>query len=255
MTLAEKQVPAAMILIVEDDNDLADLINMHLSFQGHDVVRVTSLQQARQALTEQTFDLLVLDRGLEDGDGLSLCQGIRQQQIGSQPWIPVLVLTARDTEKDKVEGLESGADDYLTKPFSVLEFQARIRAILRRQHFSKKDAANDTVLAIQASDDSRANVLNFGDLIINPATHQVELKHDAISLTATEFTLLHFMAKRPGRVYSKDELLEAVWQTQFSGYHHTVCSTINRLRTKLNASNEEHKYIHTIWGVGYKFEA
>ncbi|MGF1735774.1 response regulator transcription factor [Photobacterium satsumensis] len=254
MTLAEKQVPAAMILIVEDDNDLADLINMHLSFQGHDVVRVTSLQQAKLALAKHPFDLMVLDRGLEDGDGLSLCQGIRQHQIGSQPWLPVLVLTAKDTEKDKVEGLESGADDYLTKPFSVLEFQARVRAMLRRQNFSK-EAANDTELATQAHDDSRANILNFGDLIINPATHQVELKNDAISLTATEFTLLHFLAKKPGRVYSKDELLEAVWQTQFSGYHHTVCSTINRLRTKLNASNEEHKYIHTVWGVGYKFEA
>ena len=99
MTLAEKQVPAAMILIVEDDNDLADLINMHLSFQGHDVVRVTSLEQARQALAKQSFDLLVLDRGLEDGDGLSLCQGIRQHQYGSQPWLPVLVLTAKDSRK------------------------------------------------------------------------------------------------------------------------------------------------------------
>ncbi|MCQ1058623.1 response regulator transcription factor [Photobacterium sp. ZSDE20] len=254
MTLAEKQVPAAMILIVEDDNDLADLINMHLSFQGHNVVRVTSLQQARQALTNQSFELLVLDRGLEDGDGLSLCQAIRHHQIGSQPWLPVLVLTARDAEKDKVEGLESGADDYLTKPFSVLEFQARVRAMLRRQHFSK-EAANDTDPTTQKHNDNRSHVLNFGDLIINPTTHKVELKQDDISLTATEFTLLHFLAKKPGRVYSKDELLEAVWQTHFSGYHHTVCSTINRLRTKLNASNEEHKYIHTVWGVGYKFEA
>lgn len=254
MTLAEKQVPAAMILIVEDDNDLADLINMHLSFQGHDVVRVTSLELARQALAKQSFDLLVLDRGLDDGDGLSLCQGIRQHQIGSQPWLPVLVLTAKDAEKDKVEGLESGADDYLTKPFSVLEFQARVRAMLRRQHFSNP-AVNDPDLPPDVAEDNQENVLSFGDLIINPVTHQVEFKHNAISLTATEFTLLHFLAKRPGRVYSKDELLNAVWQTQFSGYHHTVCSTINRLRTKLNASNDDHKYIHTVWGVGYKFEA
>ncbi|MBC7004252.1 response regulator transcription factor [Photobacterium sp. BZF1] len=255
MNLAEKQVPAAMILIVEDDNDLADLINMHLSFQGHDVVRVTSLAQAQKALAEQPFDLLVLDRGLEDGDGLSLCQGIRQHQIGNQPWLPVLVLTAKDAEKDKVEGLESGADDYLTKPFSVLEFQARVRAMLRRQHFSKDEAVNDPDLVANNSDDSMESVLRFGDLIINPVTHQVEFKHSSISLTATEFTLLHFLAKRPGRVYSKDELLDAVWQTQFSGYHHTVCSTINRLRTKLNANNDEQQYIHTVWGVGYKFEA
>ncbi len=132
-------IDPAMILIVEDDNDLAELISMHLTFQGHDVVRVTSLELARKRLDSTSFDLIVLDRGLEDGDGMQLCHELRQQQN----WLPVLILTARDSEKDRVEGLESGADDYLTKPFSVLEFQARVRAMLRRKnHMADSSSAN-----------------------------------------------------------------------------------------------------------------
>ncbi|MGF1684158.1 response regulator transcription factor [Photobacterium minamisatsumaniensis] len=258
MTTQTKQVDPAMILIVEDDNDLADLISMHLSFQGHEVTRVITLEQARCSIensktAENPFDLLVLDRGLEDGDGLTLCQELRQQDN----WLPVLMLTARDTEKDKVDGLESGADDYLTKPFSVLEFQARVRSILRRKVHPLQPHNNDNTeskqsLTIQANEEK---ILSFEGLTIRPQSHQVELGDQPISLTATEFTLLHFLASKPGRVYSKDELLDRVWQTNFSGYHHTVCSTINRLRTKLELPYTQHKYIHTVWGVGYKFQA
>ncbi|MGF1702099.1 response regulator transcription factor [Photobacterium makurazakiensis] len=258
MKTQTKQVDPAMILIVEDDNDLADLISMHLSFQGHEVTRVMTLEQARCSIennnkTESPFDLLVLDRGLEDGDGLTLCQELRQQDN----WLPVLMLTARDTEKDKVDGLESGADDYLTKPFSVLEFQARVRSILRRKIHPQQPHKNDhndskQPLTIQTNEET---ILSFEGLTIRPQSHQVELDDQPISLTATEFTLLHFLASKPGRVYSKDELLDRVWQTNFSGYHHTVCSTINRLRTKLELPYTQHKYIHTVWGVGYKFQA
>lgn len=246
-TAPPNNIDPAVILIVEDDNDLAELISMHLTFQGHEVVRATSLEQARNSIKTTLFDLMVLDRGLDDGDGMLLCHELRQQQN----WLPVLILTARDSEKDKVEGLESGADDYLTKPFSVLEFQARVRTILRRKnHQPDANSASSG-----ATVDDAESVLEFNGLTIRPQSHQVEIEQQPVKLTATEFTLLHFMAQRPGRVYSKDELLEQVWHTDFSGYHHTVCSTVNRLRTKLESPKTKHKYIHTIWGVGYKFQA
>ncbi|MGP8305830.1 response regulator transcription factor [Vibrio sp. YIC-376] len=233
---------AANILLIEDDNDLADLVQMHLKFQGHYVTRVVSIEKGKAEYQRQTFDLVILDRGLPDGDGLELCHYLRQQQ----DWTPVLVLTARDSEMDKVDGLEADVDDYITKPFSVLEFQARVRNVLRRvnQTTDKKTKQTET-----------ENVLNFGALKIVPELHQVLLNNKDVSLTATEFSLLQFLATRPGRVYSKDELLDHVWNTNHAGYHHTVCSTINRLRSKLMLSDSEHHFIQTVWGVGYKFQS
>ncbi|PST91218.1 DNA-binding response regulator [Photobacterium jeanii] len=247
------------ILLVEDDNDLAELIAMHLKMQGYTPIRTTSLAKAKQVIDNTEIDLVVLDRGLDDGDGLELCQALRQQQN----WLPILMLTARDGEMDKVAGLEAGADDYLTKPFSVLEFQARVRTLFRRQtveqqkqqsmrsshHKEQEQGQHSTEKS------SDPNALQFEGLVINPERHQVEVNHQMITLTATEFTLLHFLAKKPGRVYSKEELLQQVWQTDYSGYQHTVCSTVNRLRTKLEHANPDHPFIHTVWGVGYKFEA
>lgn len=261
ITKTNQVIAPSNILIVEDDNDLAELIGMHLTLQNHQVVRATTITEANKLITENQFSLMILDRGLDDGDGLTLCHTLRQHEN----WTPVLMLTARDSEKDKVEGLESGADDYLTKPFSVLEFQARVRAILRReshnessnsdQRIQQTHSENTQSIAINNASDNQEPVLRFNGLAIKPQSHQVEVNQQPINLTATEFTLLHFLAKRPGRVYSKDELLSQVWHTDFSGYHHTVCSTVNRLRTKLEACHPKHKYIHTIWGVGYKFQA
>ncbi|CAH0529217.1 response regulator transcription factor [Vibrio hippocampi] len=231
----------AHILLVEDDDDLAELIQMQLKFQGHQVVRVTNIRDAESEFSQQPFDIVVLDRGLPDGDGLTFCQQLRQHQH----WQPVLMLTARDCEMDKVAGLEAGVDDYMTKPFSVLEFQARVRNVLRR------------VAQLSSLDEPQAeqeNRMVFGPLQIVPERHQVSLQDRQITLTATEFTLLRFLASRPGRVYSKDELLDHVWQTNHSGYHHTVCSTINRLRGKLTLEQSEHHFIQTVWGVGYKFQ-
>ncbi|MGF1774271.1 response regulator transcription factor [Vibrio wakamikoensis] len=248
---------AANILLVEDDDDLADLVQMHLKFQGHQVTRVSLCGEARQHCSVQPFDLVILDRGLPDGDGIDVCHSLRRVE----DWTPVLMLTARDSEMDKVDGLEAGVDDYITKPFSVLEFQARVRNILRRQTRPGSSAQ-----------ESENNELVFGPLTISPEQHTVSLHGKAIALTATEFTLLHFLASRPGRVYSKDELLEHVWHTNHTGYHHTVCSTINRLRTKLTVpdstqmsadteasdnsqpSNQQ-SFVQTVWGVGYKFQS
>ncbi|GEA50815.1 DNA-binding response regulator [Vibrio inusitatus NBRC 102082] len=233
--------PMANILLVEDDEDLAELVLMHLKFQGHKVTRVARCGDALKLYQQQVFDLLVLDRGLPDGDGLDICHQLRQQKN----WTPVLMLTARDSEMDKVDGLEAGVDAYITKPFSVLEFQARVRNILRR-------VSQVSVSSVDVEFNNTA--MNFGLLKITPELHQVSLDDKDVVLTATEFTLLKFLASRPGRVYSKDELLGHVWNTEHSGYHHTVCSTINRLRTKLKLPSDEHHFIQTVWGVGYKFQ-
>ncbi|UYI49050.1 response regulator transcription factor [Vibrio natriegens] len=233
---------AASILLIEDDNDLAELVQMHLKFQGHHVTRVVSIEKGKAEYQRQTFELVILDRGLPDGDGLELCHYLRQQQ----DWTPVLVLTARDSEMDKVDGLEADVDDYITKPFSVLEFQARVRNVLRRVNQTTDNKARETEVE---------DALNFGALKIVPALHQVSLNNKDVSLTAMEFSLLQFLATRPGRVYSKDELLDHVWNTNHAGYHHTVCSTINRLRSKLMLSDSEHHFIQTVWGVGYKFQS
>ncbi|WMN89650.1 response regulator transcription factor [Vibrio parahaemolyticus] len=232
----------ANILLIEDDKDLAELVQMHLKFQGHHVMRVASIEKGKAEYQQQTFDLVILDRGLPDGDGLELCHYLRQQQ----DWTPVLVLTARDSEMDKVDGLEADVDDYITKPFSVLEFQARVRNVLRRVNQTTDNKARETEVE---------DALNFGALKIVPALHQVSLNNKEVSLTAMEFSLLQFLATRPGRVYSKDELLDHVWNTNHAGYHHTVCSTINRLRSKLMLSDSEHHFIQTVWGVGYKFQS
>ncbi|WP_087018554.1 response regulator transcription factor [Thaumasiovibrio subtropicus] len=232
-------VQAANILLVEDDKDLSELIAMQLTFQGHKVTKTQCLKDADQQLAETAFDLVVLDRGLADGDGADLCQQWRQRGVT----LPILILTARDGEMDKVAGLESGADDYMTKPFSVLEFQARVRTLLRRLKSEPSTSPPPT---------DNSPDLQFSGLTIYPELHKVEIDQQSVTLTANEFALLMLLANRPGRVFSKEEILNQVWETNFSGYHHTVCSTINRLRNKL--TSPEYKYVHTVWGVGYKFE-
>ena len=174
----------ANILLVEDDDDLAELVQMHLKFQGHDVTRTNSIDKANALYSNDQFDLVVLDRGLPDGDGLDFCRMLRQQE----DWTPVLMLTARDAELDKVSGLEAGVDDYITKPFSVLEFQARVRNVLRRlNHVESTGQSTSTI----------ESIMSFGGLTIQPERHQVSLNNQDVPLTATEFTLLHFLATRP----------------------------------------------------------
>ncbi len=238
------------VLVLENDDDIASLLTMHLKVMGHSVSRVSSMSEGHKTLDTQQVDAIVLDRGLDDGDGATFCAELRKKKNG----LPVMMLTARDSEHDIIDGLESGADDYLTKPFSVVQFQARIRALFRRMTY-------DTWQTNEASDDKsesnspESEVLVINDLVINPITFSVCRGEVSISLTATEFSLLHLMAKNPGHVFSKDALLDKVWQTQFEGYHHAVCCTVNRLRSKLEVTPDKPKYIQTVWGVGYKFSA
>ncbi|MDD1793969.1 response regulator transcription factor [Enterovibrio makurazakiensis] len=237
------------VLVLEDDADISGLIALHLKVMGFEVTRGTSLVAGYQALVENNIVAVVLDRGLDDGDGKTFCEYLRQKQNG----IPVLMLTALDSESDMVEGFESGADDYLAKPFSVVEFQARVRALMRRAAVHNHWQNSSEAVIEPSSEDENEASLMFDHLEISTETHSVTLGGKTINLTPTEFSLLCCLAKRPERVFSKDELLSRVWNTDYDGYRHTVCCAINRLRSKLESDPDMPKYIHTVWGVGYKF--
>ncbi|QFU21040.1 response regulator transcription factor [Shewanella eurypsychrophilus] len=226
------------ILIVEDEPDLANLIILNLNTLNYGVTHSTTLKHAREAIEQQQFDLILIDRMLPDGDGIMLCQQLRE----SGQMVPCMMLTAKDSEADIVLGLEAGADDYLTKPFSVLELRARVKALLRRSHQMEAQQ--------EAKQESQ---LDFNGITINCNTREVIAFDTSLDLTAREFDLLLFMAQHPKRVFSRMQLLEAVWGYSYTGYEHTVNSHINRLRAKLSHSSSSTELVKTVWGVGYKF--
>ena len=225
------------ILVVEDDQDINNLITMNLQDNYHSVDHCDHGARGMAMALKGDYDAIVLDIMLPEVDGLEICRTLRANQIHT----PILMLTARDGEADRVVGLEMGADDYLTKPFSVRELQARVKAMLRRMDMMKK----------QESVPSR--LLEFDGLSIDEFKRQVFLEGKAIDLTSTEFDLLVFMARKPGLVFSRSQLLDSVWGYQHGGYEHTVNSHVNRLRNKLEQDPSNPKYVLTIWGVGYKF--
>ena len=225
------------LLLVEDDKDINQLICLNLEALDFNV---TSCENGREGLAlavEGGFDLMILDVMLPEMDGLTLCKRLRQ----SKNFTPILMLTAKNSEADRVIGLEVGADDYLSKPFSILELQARVKAMLRRVQFNHYQ-------------DPVANAVDtFGELTIDRNKRRVSLRGDEVHLTAKEFDLLLYLACSPGRVYSRGDLLDAVWGYKHSGYEHTVNSHINRLRSKLEEDPANPIYVLTVWGVGYKF--
>jgi len=224
------------VLIVEDDLDIVELLSIHLSDLDCELTKATDGAKGYDLAYQNRYDLIVLDLMLPKMDGLEVCRKLRGKEIHT----PILMLTARAEEIDKVLGLETGADDYLTKPFSVREFIARVKAIFRRSK-------------ITSGGESDNQSLVFGDLQIETSKRKVLLKGNRIELTPKEFDLLHLMASKPGRSYSRDELLNLVWGYEFSGYEHTVNSHINRLRSKIEPDINDHTYILTTWGVGYRF--
>ncbi len=227
------------ILVIEDNPEIAELLAMHLGDEGY---RVDLAARGDLGLTKAQgggYDLLILDLMLPGLDGLSVCRELRR----SDPLLPILMLTAKGTELDRVLGLELGADDYLTKPFSVRELVARVKAQLRRVQ----------ALAQHTTPVEQGQALRCADLLIDPDRRRVTRADTPIELTAREFDLLHFFARHPGRVYSRVQLLEQVWGYGHEGYEHTVNSHINRLRAKLEPDPANPRYVLTVWGVGYKF--
>jgi len=232
--LAEKM--NKRILVIEDDQDINTLIAMNLKDMNHDVDTCDHGGRGFEMAKGGQYDLLVLDLMLPQMDGLEICRNLRAANVLT----PILMLTARDSEADRVVGLEMGADDYLTKPFSVRELQARVKAMLRRMDMLNKPQPE-------------ADQLVIDELIINVGKRKVLLSNTEIELTSTEFDLLIYMARQPGMVFSRTQLLDNVWGYQHSGYEHTVNSHINRLRNKLEKDPSKPEYILTVWGVGYKF--
>ncbi|MCR9250379.1 MAG: response regulator transcription factor [bacterium] len=225
------------VLLVEDDVHIRDLLEIHLKDLGcHLTTQTDGLKGLNTALTDP-FDLIVLDIMLPNMDGLEICRKLRAEKIAT----PILMLTARSEEIDKILGLETGADDYLTKPFSVREFIARVKAIFRR------------VELLTTKDTPQESALKFGDLEIDKSKRKVSLGSNRIELTPKEFDLLALLASHPGRSYSREQLLSLIWGYEFSGYEHTVNSHINRLRAKIEPDVNNPTFIMTTWGIGYRF--
>jgi DNA-binding response OmpR family regulator len=226
------------VLVVEDDPDIAHLLELHLRDLPCDVDVAEDGASALDALLARAYDAIILDLVLPHVDGLAVCRAIRQQRIDT----PVLMLTARSTEMDRVVGLELGADDYLTKPFSVPELLARVKRFFRRADaYSARDAR------------ARGVVLTLDELEIDVDRRAVRLAGSPVSLTAKEFDLLLCFASHPGRVYTRAQLLDLVWGYSHDGYGHAVNSHINRLRAKIERDPGVPRFVLTVWGVGYKF--
>ncbi|MEM8906034.1 MAG: response regulator transcription factor [Actinomycetota bacterium] len=217
------------LLVVEDDVALSTVVVRGLAEEGHAVDACTTVRDAEHQLDEERYDLVVLDLGLPDGDGMSLCRRLRER---GDP-VPVLVLTARDELHDRVGGLDAGADDYLTKPFEFPELTARVRALLRRPP------------------DTRPPVLEVGGLRVDPAAHEVRVDGTLVPLTPREFALVAELASRPGEVISRTDLLDRVWDTNYDGMSNVVDVHVAALRRKLDLDDRS-TTIETVRGVGYR---
>lgn len=223
------------ILIIEDDPEIIKLLEIHLADVIYSVDKATDGALGLSMALKNNYDLILLDLTLPTIDGTEICKKLRATKN-----TPIIMLTAKSEEIDRVLGLEIGADDYITKPFSIRELLARIKAVLRRMNYD-----NDQ--------DKNVATLSFQDLFIDIDKRKVLLNKNKVDLSPKEFELLVLMASNPGRNYSRTELLNIIWGFNFEGYEHTVNSHINRLRAKIETDMAKPNYILTTWGVGYKF--
>ena len=228
------------ILVAEDQADIRDLIVLNLQHSGYQVHAVADGVSAVAQQLAQPADLLVLDLMMPGLDGLEVCKALRNKGQAT----PILMLTAKSTELDRVLGLELGADDYLTKPFSMAELLARVKALLRRAELLRAAQA--------APAPAQSQAVRNGELDIQPVRREVRLGGRALEFTALEFELLLHFARHPGQVFSRAQLLDAVWGYTHDGYEHTVTTHINRLRSKLEADAMNPRFILTVRGAGYK---
>ena len=225
------------LLLVEDDDAIAGALRLHLEEAGYRLHRESDGNRAMVAIDRQRWDLVLLDLMLPGADGWDVCRHLRQRHAD----VPVIMLSARSAEAHRVLGLELGADDYLAKPFSMLELVARVRALLRRIEQLRSAPA-------------QAAELRFGRFRLDIVRRELQRDDHSVSLTLREFDLLHFLVTHPGRAFSRGELLQRVWGAGFDGYEHTVNSHINRLRTKIESDPSDPRRIVTVWGVGYRFD-
>jgi DNA-binding response OmpR family regulator len=229
---------APRALVVEDEPHIRELVTLHLRLEGMAVLAAAAGDEALRLLGAERFDLVVLDLMLPKVDGVTVCRAVRRDAINRD--VPILMLTARREESDKVLGLESGADDYLTKPFGVRELVARARALLRRPRASAGAVSGpETIVA--------------GPLKLDPARRQAQVSGRPIELTPHEFDVLHLLASHPGIVFTRDVLLERVWSADIHVTERSVDTVVKRLRQKIEEDSSDPKLILTVWGTGYKF--
>ena len=226
------------ILIVEDERDIASLLKLHLNDANFDVALAADGHEGMRLAFSRQWDLVILDIRLPGPDGLSICRSLRREMA----YVPIMMLTSKSSELDRVLGLELGADDYVTKPFSVSEMVARVKAIFRR------------IESVEKRFPGAAENLLIKDLTIDTTGREVRKEGKDLALTAREFDLLLHFARHPGQVFSRSQLLDSVWGYGHEGYEHTVNSHINRLRAKIEDDPAQPQLIVTSWGVGYKFD-
>jgi DNA-binding response OmpR family regulator len=229
--------PAKRVLIVEDDIHIADLLRMHLQDEGYQVTHCADGAQGLAQVRTGGWDALILDIMLPGVDGLEICRQARAMTT----YTPIIITSARASEVHRILGLELGADDYLPKPFSVLELVARVKALLRRADAMSRNQRNE------------GGALELNGVRVDPLTRQASVAGSALDLTPREFDLLYFFIKHPEKVFSRLDLLNQVWGYQHDGYEHTVNTHINRLRAKIEADPADPTRILTVWGKGYRY--
>lgn len=222
------------VLIVDDEEHIRELIKFNLKKEGYDIEVAINGVEALNIIREIKFDLILLDLMLPEIDGLEVCKEIRRNEETSD--IPVMMITAKGEEFDKVLGLELGADDYITKPFSIRELMARVKALLRRSNFKKEE-----------------NIIKFGDVVVNFKTREVIKGTQNVELTLKEFELLKLLIKNKGNILTRELLLDKIWGYEYIGETRTVDVHIRHLRKKIESDDKNPQYIQTIRGVGYKF--
>ena len=231
----ETETPVAKILVVDDEPNIREVVSLYLRRDGHSVIPAADGEEALRLYRQSQPDLVVLDLMLPKVSGLEVCRRIQADER-----VPVVMLTARGEEEDRIVGLGIGADDYVVKPFSPRELAARVEAVLRRVNEAQTGASAD-------------KSMDFEDLRIDPNSREVTIRNTPVTLTAREFDLLHHMASHPKRVYTRDELMETVWGYAFAGDTSTVTVHMRRLREKIEPDPAHPRYLQTVWGVGYRF--
>jgi len=231
-------VEQTKILVVDDEEKIREVVRLYLEKEGYTVSEATDGREALDLIEREKWDLIVLDLMMPGIDGWSVCKEVRKTTA-----VPIIMLTARDAEMDRILGLELGADDYVVKPFSPRELVARVKAVLRRSQVTAPEAQS-----------TKPATLSYPGLSIDPESHRVLVNGKPVNLTPKEYDLLYQMARSPHRTFTREGLLEAVWGYDYLGDTRTVDTHVNRLRDKLLKVSGSKSYIATVWGIGYKFE-
>ena len=225
------------ILVVDDEKEIRDLLEINLKVEGYNVFKAENGEEALKVLEDTKIHLIVLDVMMPKMDGLEFCRRVREKYN-----MPILMLSAKVEDMDRIQGIMTGADDYLCKPFNHLELTVRIRALMRRAYYlNEKINSSESVITIES-------------LVIDKKKHRVTVEDKEVNLTAREFEILYLLATNRGRVFSGEEIFEKVWKEKYYQSNNTVMVHMSRLRDKLEKSMEGNKIIHTVWGVGYKIE-